>query len=172
MINNITINSSISNRNNINMVYAMMLKSCEKILSINSIFSKLKNRKGNNEGIDCAENTECPTANLMGVKKPFIYIIENSGIMKEVELSQEEVLMLKMAVNHNNGIINLCNRVEAAKSLFVKGLVHLSDDGEFMVVSPSIEKLIRTEKVMGCMMVEDAINSGDQSTCNIAWGNI
>jgi hypothetical protein len=55
-------------------------------------------------------------------------IIYKNGIREYIKLTREEINILKTAVNHNNGFINLRSDTEAIKSLIIKGLIEIKFD--------------------------------------------
>jgi len=105
----------------------------------------------------------------------FINITNYDGISEKILLSEEEVLILRLAVNHNGNIINLCNKFDSVKSLFTKGLLELSDSGAFVIVNRIVEMIIKTAKATGCLVVgnglSDELNSHKHYS-NISWSNL
>ena len=67
----------------------------------------------------------------------FLYIKDNNtNSFSEIYITENEFNIIKTAIKHNNGIINLLNHKEEIYSLYRKGLVEISDD-ELEVVKVS-----------------------------------
>jgi len=67
----------------------------------------------------------------------------NTGIFKEIYLTESEFNILKTAIKYNNGIINLLGHKEEVNNLYRKGLIEISNDElEVLVVSDLILKLL------------------------------
>ncbi len=200
MINSQKISSLMVNRVNFNLGYEMMLRSCEKILNISNKIFKNKNLKTmekvnntnevnsfkaeaydfdvnyeNNIIEDKYSNKQNNNQNDTNTELPFINITSKNGISKEILLTREELLVLKLAVNHNGNMVNLCNKADSVRSLLIKGLLGLSDDGAFVVVDKIVEILIKTEKTAGCLIVGNSLSEelkDENDYNNICWGNL
>ncbi len=200
MINSQKISSLMVNRVNFNLGYEMMLRSCEKILNISNKIFKNKNLKTmekvnntnevnsfkaevcdfdvnyeNNIIEDKYSNKQNNNQNDANTELPFINITSKNGISKEILLTREELLVLKLAVNHNKNMVNLCNKADSVRSLLIKGLLGLSDDGAFVVVDKIVEILIKTEKTAGCLIVGNSLSEelkDENDYNNICWGNL
>lgn len=67
----------------------------------------------------------------------------NTGIFKEIYLTESEFNIIKTAIKYNNGIINLLGHKEEVNNLYRKGLIEISNDKlEVLVVSDLILKLL------------------------------
>ena len=67
----------------------------------------------------------------------------NTGIFKEIYLTESEFNIIKTAIKYNNGIINLLGHKEEVNNLYRKGLIEISNDElEVLVVSDLILKLL------------------------------
>lgn len=201
MINSQKISSLMVNRVNFNLGYEMMLRSCEKILAISNKIFRNKNLKTmeivnntNDANIFKAEaydfdidydnniiedkynyDTQNNNQNNINIEVPFINITNKNGITKEILLTNEELLVLKLAVNHNGNMVNLCSKADSVRSLFIKGLLGLSNNGAFVIVDKIVEILVKTGKTTGCLMVGDSLSEelkNESNYNNICWGNL
>ena len=68
----------------------------------------------------------------------------------------KEILILKLAVKHNNGIINLCSRKEAIRSLIVKGLIHVATKG-YLIVDEIVTSFIESGNKVSSVIFENGI---------------
>ena len=67
----------------------------------------------------------------------------NTGIFKEIYLTESEFNIIKTAIKYNNSIINLLGHKEEVNNLYRKGLIEISNDElEVLVVSDLILKLL------------------------------
>lgn len=82
-----------------------------------------------------------------------ITIIEKNHIKKEIEITHDELLVLKLATLHNGNIVNLMSKTEEIKNLINKGLLHLSETGDFIVVNKIIELIIKTNSKQGSIII-------------------
>ena len=200
MINSQKLSSIMLNKINFNLSYEMMLKSCAKMLVItNKIFKNKKinimekvnnaNKINSYKAEAYSFNTDYEynvnknynfssknyNENSKNTELPFINTTSKNGIFEEILLTNEELLVLKLAVNHNGNIVNLCNKKDTIRSLFTKGLLKLSEDGAFVVVNRLVEILIKTEKTAGCLMVGNNLSeelNNESNYSNICWGNL
>ena len=95
-----------------------------------------------------------------------ITIVEKNHIKTEIELTNNELLILKLAVLHNNNTVNLMNRTEDIKNLMNKGLLHISENGCSLVVDKIVEVIIKTNTHKGNMVVVDYDDSEENSEEN------
>lgn len=82
-----------------------------------------------------------------------ITISESNGIVKEMEITYNELLVLKLAVLNNNNIINLMSKKTEIKNLINKGLLHLSENGDFVVVTEEVEAIIKNQNNKGSLTI-------------------
>ncbi len=174
------------------LLYQMMLDNCEKVLKLlNNVFSLERNTNNNsvkNNNVCACEALQDDYTNIklkysdlnrtylynkasfdQKIDQPFVSTIEKNGIMKETVFTKEELLVLSLAVNHNNSIVNLCNKTDSIRSLMTKGLIKLNDDG-LLVVDKIIELLIKTGNSNGCVALNEITNK-NCDIISIAWGN-
>lgn len=65
--------------------------------------------------------------------KSFINIIYTNGVLKKFEISQEEIRILKIALYHNYGYINLRSNKKEIQSLMRKGFIELKLDERYSI---------------------------------------
>ena len=169
----------------------MMLDNCEKLLKLINSVSYINSFKPNKKCKICAcealeedySNIKIKYDNLnkeylynktsfdQKIEQPFAIILEENGISKEIIFTKDELLVLKLAVNHNNGIVNLCNKTDTIRSLMMKGLVKLNDDG-LLAVDNTIATLLKTKNANGCLAFNKNLNaSSNENIASISWGN-
>lgn len=84
-----------------------------------------------------------------------ISLVENSGIKKDIGLSEKEIKILEKASLHNNGVVNLLSNTEEISNLFNKCLLHLSEDGGFIVTNMIVNIIFNTCKNTGSFLLYD-----------------
>ena len=167
------------------LIYQMMLNNCEKVLKLlENVFSLENNVKNNVCDCEVLKNDDTMRSkyndlNLsylqnksafdQKINVPFISTIQKDGIMEEILLTKEELLIMSLAVSHNNGIINLCNKTDSIRSLMMKGLVKLNDNG-LLVVDDTFKLLLKTGNSNGCVAFSE-LTKNSSNILNIAWGN-
>lgn len=159
MINNEKFYPSMTNVVNFNLGRKLILKNCGMMLNI------FKNDFLKTTGID----------NFANKVLFFISITTKNGITKRIILTKEELSVLKFAVNNNGNVTTLCDKIDSARSLFVKGLLELSDNGDFVVTNKIAEFLIKTQKADSYLITDDKLsekldNANEYS--GISWGNL
>ena len=83
--------------------------------------------------------------NFSNIKNSYYLSIRdnNTGIFKEIYLTESEFNIIKTAIKYNNGIINLLGHKEEVHNLYRKRLIEISNDElEVLVVSDLILKLL------------------------------
>ncbi len=97
-----------------------------------------------------------------------ITITEKNHIKTEIELTNNELLILKLAVLHNNNIVNLMSQTDDIKNLMNKGLLHISENGCSLIVDKIVEVIIKTNTHKGNMVVAeyDEVNKSANKSKN------
>lgn len=89
-------------------------------------------------------------------KNTKIIITEENNIKKEIEITHDELMVLRIAVIHNKNTVNLLNsKREEIKILIRKGLLNLSNDGELIMVNKIIEIILKNNTKTGLINISD-----------------
>ena len=129
--NNENTNSSIKNNNNSK--------------SNNNIKNNSNNDNNPSLNLNYKDNNQSTNFEYKDTYNSYYLSIRdnNTGIFKEIYLTESEFNVIKTAIKYNNGIINLLGHKEEVHNLYRKGLIEISNDElEVLVVSDLILKLL------------------------------
>lgn len=103
--------------------------------------------------------------------KMFLSIVNNDDTIKDMYLSELETKVLEIAIARNRGIISYCNndKKDIIQSLYQKGLIHLSDDGEMFIVAKVFEFISYFNKDSGYVVLnnKDDISNNKNTTNSV-----
>ena len=166
-------NSTIKSTNTITQTTDIdeLLRDIDRIIGIDCFTGVEKQNQNNsyptqnNIADDEIEQDIISFVDKLKLQSSKITIIEKNHIKTEIELTNNELLILKLAVLHNNNVINLMSQKDDIKNLMNKGLLHISENGCSLVVDKIVEVIIKTDTHKGNMVVAeyDEAEEGNQN---------
>lgn len=113
---------------------------------------------------------------IESVKGSFILVEYENGAKKEMILSDDELKVLRYAVLHNYGVVNLLSKVEAIKSLINKGLLELTARDGVLKTTKLVDLIMYNGGTFGYIDIDDTMKNefkksslADGDISNIGW---
>ncbi len=91
----------------------------------------------------------------------------DTNISSNVIVSKQEFQVLKIAVEHNHGILNLLSNKDLILSLYKKGLVNMSEN-DYLVVNKAILPLFKYNENKNVITMDSLLNIANNFKKKIA----